>query len=148
MKKIIYIALCLILLASCSVQKQGNRKLKWCYDHGFLKKDTLVIRDTIKGYEVDTIFKSDSITLIDTFNVVSGKDTVKTIVKWKEKTIRQTIKKSDTVVVYKVSQIKVTPPCPPACTHKWWDNSKYGFWTGITFTLAVGFLLTSLSKRR
>jgi hypothetical protein len=148
MKKIIYIALCLILLTSCSVQRQGNRKLKWCYAHGFLKNDTLVIRDTIKGYEIDTIFKSDSITLIDTFNVANGKDTVITIVKWKQKTIRQIIKKSDTVVVNKVPQIKAMPPCPPACTHKWWDNSRYGFWTGIIFTLAIGYLLMALSKRR
>jgi len=146
MKKIIYIALCLILLASCSVQRQGNRKLKWCYAHGFLKNDTLVIRDTIKGYEIDTIFKSDSITLIDTFNVVTGKDTFRTIVKWKEKTIRQIIKKSDTVIVHDVPLVKVMPPCLD--THKWWDNSKYGFWTGIIFTLAIGYLLMALTKRR
>jgi len=145
MKKTIYIALCLILLASCSIQRQGNRKLKWCYEHGFLKNDTLVIRDTIKGYEIDTVFKSDSITLIDTFNVVTGKDTVRTIVKWKEKTIRQTIKKSDTIVVHDVPQVKVMPPSD---NRKWWDTSKYGFWVGIIFTLSVGYLLMSLTKRR
>lgn len=148
MKKTIYIALCLILLASCSVQRQGHRKMKWCYEHGFLKRDTLVIKDTIKGYQIDTIFKSDSITLIDTFDNVTGKDTVRTIVKWKQKTIRQIIKKSDTVIINKVPQIKPTLPCPDVCNHKWWDTSKYGFWTGIIFTLAIGYLLTQLSKRR
>ena len=92
MKNIIYIALCLILLTSCSVQRQGNRKLKWCYAHGFLKNDTLLIRDTIKGYEIDTIFKSDSITLIDTFNIITGKDTFRTIVRWKEKQFYKQLK--------------------------------------------------------
>jgi hypothetical protein len=145
MKNIIYIALCLILLTSCSVQRQGNRKLKWCYAHGFLQNDTLLIRDTIKGYEIDTIFKSDSITLIDTFNIITGKDTFRTIVRWKEKTILQTIKKSDTVIVHDVPLVKVMPPSDE---REWWDTSKYGFWTGIIFTLAIGYLLMALSKRR
>jgi hypothetical protein len=145
MKKTIYIALCLILLASCSIQRQGNRKLKWCYAHGFLKNDTLVIRDTIKGYKIDTVFKSNNITLIDTFNVVVGKDTFRTIVKWKEKTIQQTIKKSDTVIVHDVPQTIVIPP---ADDKKWWDTSKHGFWVGIIFTLSIGYLLMALTKRR
>lgn len=147
MRKIIYVILFLFLATSCSVQRQGHRKMKWCYEHGFLKRDTLVIRDTIKGYKTDTIFKSDSITLIDTFDNITGKDTVRTIVKWKEKTIRQTIKKSDTIIIHKVPQIKPTPPCPNECKHSWWDKFLTGFFAGIILTLGIGYLLTRLSKR-
>jgi hypothetical protein len=76
---------------------------------------------------------------------VVGKDTFRTIVKWKEKTIQQTIKKSDTVIVHDVPQTIVIPP---ADDKKWWDTSKHGFWVGIIFTLSIGYLLMALTKRR
>ena len=44
MKKVVFL---LLVLSACSIDRIGNRKMNWVVKHDFLRRDTLIIRDTI-----------------------------------------------------------------------------------------------------
>ena len=74
--------------------------------------DTFYSIDTVKGFYIDTIFKTDSFKNIDTFTLVKDNIKVRTIVNYKDKIVYQTIRQKDTIIIRKL--IKPTPKITPA----------------------------------
>ena len=138
MKKLVYIfsaiatILIVSLLSSCESQRPAN-KTAWLKKKGYLNADTFYIKDTVKGFDTTVIRQFDSITLVDTLTVVKDGIRVKTIVRWKDRIIEQTLTKRDTVVVRQqirtvVTQIKKS---------KWYDNFILGFCCGLSLVLVI-----------
>ena len=130
----ILIALMLIL-ASCQTlkDKRANNKMNWLIRNHYLGDTTRWVHDTIQGFKVDTIFKADSISLVDTFTIIKDGIEVKTVVKWKEKTLNLTLLKHDTIVSY---QIKEKVYYKPNKTH-WWNKFSYGWIVATIFFLLI-----------
>lgn len=142
MKKLVYIfsaiatILIVSLLSSCESQRAAN-KTAWLKKKGYLNADTFYIKDTVKGFDTTVIRQFDSITLVDTLTVVKDGIRVKTIVRWKDRIIEQTLTKRDTVVVRQqirtvVTQIKKS---------KWWNNWVLGFCCGLSFMFLILWLV-------
>jgi len=135
MKKLLIIiaalAMLMIEISSCSQahwQKRGVKK-------NWLSKDSVILRDTIRGFSVDTIVQFDSFTLTDTFEVLKEGVKVKTVIQWKNRIVEQTITKRDTVI---------TNVCPPAILcedRKWWDRFTFGSAFGILIMIIIIYLL-------
>lgn len=96
MRVLLLAILAFLLFSACSEQKQCVRfieKHPTCFQE---TRDTVIKYDTIHGIKHDTIFKG--FREVDTFLVDSGGIKVKTIVKWRNKTIYQDIIQKDTIV--------------------------------------------------
>lgn len=139
MKSIIFI-LTIILLSSCSQRAWLNRGEK----RGWISKDSTIIRDTIKGFTSDTIFKTDSFKSVDTFYFNSNGIKVKTIVRYKDKTVLQTITQRDTIRIFKVAPTVNCPECKQKLTIKE-ILTVSGFW--FIVLLAVTLYLIHKFKR-
>lgn len=124
-----------LVLASCQTlkDKRANNKMNWLMKNHYLGDTTRWVHDTIRGFKVDTIFRSDSISLVDTFTIIKEGVEVKTVVKWKEKTLNLTLLKHDTIVSHKITekvrynQIK----------QRWWDKFSYGWIVATIFFLVL-----------
>jgi hypothetical protein len=92
--------LIILLLVSCSTEKQCQRHLRKAEALGCIsyKSDTIVLRDTIKGFTIDTFVQYHQ--EIDTLIVDSGGVKVITVIKWKTKEIGQKVSKKDSVIKY------------------------------------------------
>lgn len=133
-----------LVLASCQTlnDKRANNKMNWLMKHHYLGDTTRWVHDTIRGFKVDTIFKSDSITLVDTFTIIKDGVEVKTVVKWKEKTLNLTLLKHDTIVSH---QIKEKVFYKPNKRH-FLDNFKSGFIVSLLFILLILILIRKLTN--
>jgi hypothetical protein len=132
-----------LVLTSCQTlkDKRANNKMNWLMRNHYLGDTTRWVHDTIPGFKVDTIFKSDSITLVDTFTIIKDGVEVKTVVKWKEKTLNLTLLKRDTIVNY---EIKEKVYYKPTKRH-FMDNFRSGFIVSICFLLLILILIKKLS---
>ena len=92
------IAICLLILSSCQTQKKWQRK---GYEKGWLKDSVITKYDTIKGYSHDTIIQFDSVHHTDTLFTYQNGLKVTTIVKWRERQVRQIINQKDTIFEHK-----------------------------------------------
>ena len=121
-----------LLLSSCESQRAAN-KTAWLKKKGYLSADTFYIADTVKGFDTTVIRAFDTLNHTDTLTVIKDGIKVKTIVRWKDRIIEQTLTKRDTVVVRQqirtvVTQIKKS---------KWWDNWVLGFCCGLSLVLII-----------
>ena len=124
----------IILLSSCTAQKRCERKLNKAQKLGCLSysNDTVILRDTIKGFQFDTIVRFDTLSHSDT--LIIEKDGVKsqTIIQWRDRIVSQELIKQDTIiqnqVITKTKTIKIKP--------KW---HKYINW--IIFLVFIYFVL-------
>jgi len=123
--------LILILLSSCSLQKRAANKMNWLKSHGFVSSDSIIIRDTLRGFDTTFIRQFDTLTSVDTFEVLREGIKVKTVIRWKERIVEQQITKRDTII---------TNVCPPQITHieTWWE--KHDFYIGLIIGLLVAFI--------
>ena len=106
------------------------------------KSDTLFIRDTIKGFKIDTIFKGFND--VDTFYQDTGGVKVKTIVRWDTKTIYQDIIKKDTILKTKI----ITNTAKPVIEYvrpKWLNGLIVGL---MAFILLLLFLVFALFRKK
>ncbi len=144
MKKILIVSI--IVLSSCSAIKQqrATNKTEWLKKHGFLKEtsDTVILRDTIKGWAYDTIVQFDSFSNTDTLIMSNGKDSIITIVSWRERVIKQTKRELDTIVESKV--ITNTKPIEIKAKLKWYQEY---WWAWIVFTFMFCVLMVKLANK-
>lgn len=149
MKKILIISI--IVLSSCSLQQRATNKTEWLKKHGFLKEtsDTVILRDTIKGWSYDTIVQFDTFSNTDTLIMSNGKDSIITIVSWRERVIKQTKRELDTIVESKV--ITNTKPIVIEPKRQWWDRFWSGYILGILsivfFFIIIYKLIKSLGNK-
>lgn len=131
----------IVSLSSCQSQKawikRGTAK-------GWLTttSDTITIRDTIRGWSYDSVFVYDTNSITDTLIVSNGKDSIVTIVKWEERTIRQIKTEKDTIVESKVitnskAVYKVIKPT--------WYQKVWWLWIILTFILCI--LIVKLANK-
>ena len=104
MKKLItitfiaYLILLAISLSSCNASKKCERILSKGERLNCFKNDTITKYDTILGFKVDTLIKFDTLNFEDTIVVVKNGVEVKTIIKWKERVVSQSILQKDTII--------------------------------------------------
>jgi len=106
------------------------------------KSDTLIIRDTLKGFKTDTIFKG--LNSIDTFYQDTGGIKVQTIVRWQDRIINQQVIKKDTII--KTKTITNTPNLViKEVRPKWLTGLLVGL---ISFLFLLLFLVYALFKKK
>jgi hypothetical protein len=104
MKKIItitfiaYLILLAISLSSCNASKKCERIVSKGERLKCFKNDTITKYDTILGFKLDTLIKFDTLNFEDTIIVVKNGVEVKTIIKWKERVVSQSILQKDTII--------------------------------------------------
>ena len=93
-----YIILLAISLSSCSASKKCERVVSKGERLNCFKNDTITKYDTILGFKVDTLIKFDTLNFEDTIIVVKNGVEVKTIIKWKERIVSQSVTQKDTII--------------------------------------------------
>jgi hypothetical protein len=117
---IVKIAILCLILASCSLQKRATRKITWLTEKGFItnSSDTVFVSDTIKGFTHDTVYYGDTFNNIDTFTLTKDNIISTTVVKWRERTIKETLMVRDTFKIY--PKIVNNQTIKPPDTHSHW----------------------------
>jgi hypothetical protein len=134
--KIIIYAFILSFMIGCNAEKACQRHINKAKAGGCLKMDSVIIYDTIKGFTHDTTVIFDTTHTQDTLTVIKHGIEVKTLIKWKERTISQIITKQDTIiknVMVPIETIKKVEVIP------WWIYLIGG-------SILLGWLLTLLAK--
>ena len=93
-----YIILLAISLSSCSASKKCERVVSKGERLNCFKNDTITKYDTILGFKHDTLIKFDTLNFEDTIVVVKNGVEVKTIIKWKDRVVSQSILQKDTII--------------------------------------------------
>ena len=139
MKKLVYIFLSIVtilsvsLLSSCE-SKRAAKKITWLKERGYLQTDT--IRDTVRGFQVDTFVRFDTLNHTDTLTVEKNGVRVVTVTKWRTREQWQTITQRDTIRV--IPTIKKTCPEP-----SWWHN----FWKHGAIALLIATIIFNIIGR-
>jgi hypothetical protein len=128
-----YLILTLIVISSCSKDYRATRKINKLKEWGYLKTDSVTIRDTIQGFDTLIVRQFDTLNHSDTLFVVKDGVRVQTIVKWKERIIEQQITKRDTIIETKFVRTEVIKPTKVS----WWNK----FWVGALTTFLLFVLL-------
>lgn len=128
-----YAILILILLTACE-SKRASKKITWLKERGYLQNDT--IRDTVRGFSVDTFVRFDTLNHIDTLTVEKNGVRVVTVTKWRTREQWQTITQRDTIRV--IPTIKQSCPEP-----SWW----YNFWEHFFIGFAAALILVIILNR-
>ena len=113
----------LFLLASCQSYR-AERKISKLKQWGYLKDSTIIKYDTIRGFTHDSIYFFDTTTLIDTITTVKNGIKVSTVIKWKERQVRQILTQKDTIFEHKFEIKTITKP------RKWWNTFRIGLMVG------------------
>jgi len=99
MKNKLIIAL-ICLLASCQSYR-AERKINKLKSWGYLKDSTITKYDTIRGFTHDSIYFFDTTTLLDTITTVKNGIKVVTVIKWKQREVKQILTQHDTIFKHK-----------------------------------------------
>ncbi len=93
-----YLLILILFFSACSTQKKCNRHINRLTELGCLKSDTITKYDTIKGFQVDTMIKFDTLNYSDTMIIIKDGVKVQTIIKWKNRIVEQSITQKDTII--------------------------------------------------
>jgi hypothetical protein len=122
--KIILALIC--LLASCQSYR-AERKINKLKSWGYLSDSTITRYDTIRGWSRDTIIQFDTLSLIDTLITIENGIEVSTIIKWRERQVRQIVTQKDTILEHKYTTkvLKEKSKC------SWWHKFVEHFIIGV-----------------
>jgi DNA topoisomerase VI subunit A len=93
-----YLILLAISLSSCNASKKCERVSSKAIRLKCFKNDTITKYDSILGFKLDTLIKFDTLNFEDTIVVVKNGVEVKTIIKWKERVVSQSVTQKDTII--------------------------------------------------
>jgi DNA topoisomerase VI subunit A len=93
-----YLILLAISLSSCNASKKCERVSSKAIRLKCFKNDTIIKYDTILGFKHDTLIRFDTLNFEDTIVVVKNGVEVKTIIKWKERVVSQSVSQKDTII--------------------------------------------------
>jgi hypothetical protein len=133
--KLILALIC--LLASCQSYR-AERKISKLRAWGYLSDSTITKYDTIRGFTHDSIYFFDTTTLTDTIHTVKNGIKVVTVIRWKERQVKQIVTQNDTIYTHKYTTKVITNPA------KWWD--KLGFVFGVIAFVILLWVLGALVK--
>ena len=138
MNKLILALIC--LLASCQSYR-AERKISKLKEWGYLKDSTITKYDTIRGWSLDSVYFFDTTTLTDTINTVKNGIKVVTVIKWKERQVKQLLTQNDTIYTHKYTTKVIKEP------RKWWDKFKIGLIFGSLLVVFMFFSAYKLSDK-
>jgi hypothetical protein len=128
------------LLASCQSYR-AERKINKLKSWGYLKDSTITKYDTIRGFTLDSVYLFDTTTILDTITRIENGLKVSTVIKWKQREVRQVITKRDTILEHKYTA-KILKE-----NRKWSDTFWVGFWVGcMCILLGFVFVITLVKK--
>ena len=133
-----YILIALLILTSCQSYR-AERKINKLRAWGYLKDSTITKYDTIRGFTLDSIYFFDTTTLTDTINTVKNGIKVVTVIKWKERQVKQFIAQNDTILIREYTTKVITNPA------KWYN--KLGFVFGVIAFVILLWVLKALVKQ-
>jgi hypothetical protein len=136
MKKILII---LLVLSSCQSYR-AERKINKLKEWGYLSDSTITRYDTIRGWSLDSVYFFDTTTLTDTIHTVKNGIKVVTVIKWKERQVKQILTQNDTIYTHKYTTKVIKQPV------KWWNRFKIGLIFGIILTIAMFYLTYKYAK--
>jgi hypothetical protein len=125
--------LTLIVISGCSKDYRATRKINKLQSWGYLKTDSVTIRDTIQGFDTLIVRQFDTLNHSDTLFVVKDGIKVKTIIRWKDRAIEQEVSKKDTIRETKYIRTTIEKHYK----QKWWNK----FWIGALTTFLLFVLL-------
>jgi len=138
-----HLIIILLLLSSCQSYR-AERKINKLKSWGYLSDSTITKYDTIRGFTLDSIYFFDTTTLTDTINTVKNGIKVVTVIKWKQREVRQILTQNDTIFAHKYTAKVITKPV------KWWNRFKVGVWFCsillLLYLLAVKYIQKQLNK--
>jgi hypothetical protein len=135
--KLILALIC--LLTSCQSYR-AERKINKLKSWGYLKDSTITKYDTIRGFTHDSIYFFDTLSKVDTINTVKNGIKVVTVIKWKERQVKQLLTQNDTIYTHKYTTKVIKQPV------KWWNRFKIGLIFGIILTIAMFYLTYKYAK--
>jgi len=124
------------LLASCQSYR-AERKISKLKQWGYLSDSTITRYDTIRGFTHDSIYFFDTTTLIDTITTVKNGIKVVTVIKWKQREVKQILTQHDTIFKHKYTTKVITQPA---------KFTKLGVAIGIIAFLFMMLLIEFLIK--
>jgi hypothetical protein len=127
------------LLASCQSYR-AERKINKLKEWGYLKDSTITVYDTIRGWSHDTFIKFDTMNRVDTINTFKNGIKVVTVIRWKERRVKQLLTQNDTIFEHKFQTKVIKQPI------KWWNRFKIGLIFGIILTIAIFYLTYKFNK--
>jgi hypothetical protein len=134
--KLILALIC--LLASCQSYR-AERKINKLKEWGYLSDSTIVKYDTIRGWSLDSVYIFDTTTLTDTISIVKNGIKSVTVIKWKERQVKQILTQKDTIFEHKFTTKVIKEPA------KWWD--KLGIVFGVIAFLILLWVIGALVKK-
>jgi hypothetical protein len=136
--KLILVLIC--LLASCQSYR-AERKINKLKQWGYLSDSTITKYDTIRGFSHDSIYIFDTLSKVDTINIVKNGIKSVTVIKWKERQVMQTLTQKDTIYEHKYTTKVIKEP------RKWWDKFKIGLIFGSLLVVFMFFSAYKLSDK-
>jgi len=117
------------LLASCQSYR-AERKISKLKQWGYLSDSTIIKYDTIRGFSHDSIYFFDTTTLTDTISIVKNGIKSVTVIKWKERQVKQILTQSETIYEHKFTTKVIKEKCK-------WTFDKISTWIFI-----IGLILS------
>jgi hypothetical protein len=136
MNKLILALIC--LLASCQSYR-AERKINKLKEWGYLSDSTIVRYDTIRGFSHDSIYFFDTLSKVDTISIVKNGIKVVTVIRWKERQVKQFIAQNDTILIREYTTKVIVNHA------EWW--SKLGIVFGLILFLIILWVIGALVKQ-
>jgi hypothetical protein len=134
-----YILILLLILTSCQSYR-AERKISKLKEWGYLKDSTITKYDTLRGFTLDSVYLFDTTTILDTITRIENGLKITTVIKWKQREVRQIVSQKDTIFEHKFQTKVIKQPI------NWWNRFKIGLIFGIILTIAIFYLTYKFNK--
>lgn len=136
-----HLIIILLILSSCQSYR-AERKISKLKAWGYLSDSTIVKYDTIRGFTHDSIYFFDTTTLIDTITTIKNGIKVVTVIKWKQREVKQILTQHDTIFKHKYTTKAITQPS------KFWAKLGFVSWVILFLVFLWGLaVLVKLKKK-